>query len=71
VPYAAENFTMSNGVRLSFVPPPIVPLIPEMLFINAILYTKFRESKDKKQFIVCLLQHEANYKNIEQKTVNR
>jgi hypothetical protein len=34
VPYAAANFTISTGVRLSPGFPPIVPLIPEMLFIN-------------------------------------
>ena len=38
VPNAAVNFTMSNGVRLSPVFPPIVPLIPDILFINAIRY---------------------------------
>jgi NADH:ubiquinone oxidoreductase subunit H len=36
VPNAAVNFTISTGVRLSPVFPPIVPLIPEILLINAI-----------------------------------
>lgn len=35
LPYAAVNFMMSTGVRLVPGVPPIVPLIPEMLLINA------------------------------------
>ena len=35
LPNAAENFTISTGVRLVPGVPPIVPLIPEMLLINA------------------------------------
>ncbi len=35
LPYAAAKFTMSTGVKFSPGFPPIVPLIPEMLFINA------------------------------------
>jgi len=35
LPNAAVNFTMSTGVRLVPGVPPIVPLIPEMLLINA------------------------------------
>jgi len=35
VPKAAVNFTMSRGVRLSPGVPPMVPLIPEILFISA------------------------------------
>jgi hypothetical protein len=34
-PNAAENFTISRGVRFSLGLPPIVPLMPEMLLINA------------------------------------
>jgi hypothetical protein len=34
---AAVNFTMSNGVRFCPGLPPIVPLIPEILFISATL----------------------------------
>src|SRR5947207_405963 len=34
-PKAAVNLTMSKGVRLSPLLPPIVPLIPEMDFMSA------------------------------------
>jgi hypothetical protein len=34
-PNAAVNFTISKGVRFSPVFPPTVPLMPEMLLINA------------------------------------
>lgn len=36
VPYAAENLTISKGVRFSPGLPPIVPRIPEIDFISAI-----------------------------------
>jgi hypothetical protein len=35
VPNAAENLTISSGVRFSLGLPPIVPLMPEMLLVNA------------------------------------
>jgi hypothetical protein len=35
LPNAAVNFIMSTGVRLVPGVPPIVPLIPEILLINA------------------------------------
>ena len=35
LPNAAVNFTISTGVRLVPGVPPIVPLIPEILLINA------------------------------------
>jgi len=35
LPNAAVNFIISTGVRLVPGVPPIVPLIPEMLLINA------------------------------------
>jgi hypothetical protein len=35
LPNAAENFTISTGVRFSPGNPPMVPLIPDMLLINA------------------------------------
>jgi hypothetical protein len=34
VPYAEANLTVSRGVKLSPGLPPIVPLIPEIDFIN-------------------------------------
>lgn len=36
LPNAAANFTTSNGVKASFGEPPIVPLIPDIDFINVI-----------------------------------
>jgi hypothetical protein len=40
LPYAAVNFTISSGVKLFAVLPPIVPRIPDMLLINATILRK-------------------------------
>ena len=40
-PYADANFTASIGVKLSAVLPPMVPLIPDIDFINVILLNVF------------------------------
>ena len=39
VPYAAVKRTTSSGLKVSPGLPPIVPLIPEMLLINAIIHS--------------------------------
>ena len=46
-PYAAANFTASIGVKLSAVLPPMVPLIPDIDFINVILFSIFLYSRGK------------------------
>ena len=47
-PYADANFTASTGVKLSPTAPPIVPLIPDIDFINVILYKLILNYKYKR-----------------------
>jgi hypothetical protein len=42
VAYAVVNFTMSNGLSVSPVCPPIVPRIPEMDFIRVMFNYELR-----------------------------
>ncbi len=61
LPNAAVNFTTSMGVRDVPGVPPIVPLIPEILLINATTisskvkdYVRFiRENKNKNRKGIC------------------
>jgi hypothetical protein len=69
LPNAAVNFIMSTGVRLVPGVPPIVPLIPEILLINATTnsskvndYIRLnRDSKNKNRKGYYDLIHDINF----------